>query len=278
MSLFRKFLSLVMVLLCLCLPIRVYAVQADYQDYVQQMLQYYLWHQEAAEEEIQVLLDYLNEIDSEQGRMWRGLMEDWSFINSRLPITPKMLPDGLPEDDTLCIVIMGLELNADGTMKEELIDRLIAGLSSALKYPNAYVAVTGGNTSEVKGVTEAGQMAHWLRERGITEEKLIVDEKAYSTIQNAENVCNILANSYPQVTSLAIVTSDYHIKRSCAMFAAQTHTMALQKGTQPLTLAGTAVNQTDKQSETLKSQLRGICTITGVVYDYTFDIKPELAE
>ena len=67
----------------------------------------------------------------------------------------------------LCIVIMGYDLRDDGSMKEELIDRLVVGLSSALKYPNAYVAVTGGATSDVPGVTEAGQMAQWLMERGL---------------------------------------------------------------------------------------------------------------
>lgn len=278
MSLFRKFLSLILICTLLCLPLQVQASEENSGDYVQQMLQYYLWHQEAAAEEIEVLLDYLSQIDPDAGNMWRGLMTDWSYINSRMEITPKMLPDGLPADDSLCIVIMGLQLNPDGTMKEELIDRLVAGLSSALKYPNAYIAVTGGNTSEVKGVTEAGQMAQWLRDRGIPDEKLIVDKKAYNTIQNAENVCGILANSYPQVTSLAIVTSDYHVKRSCAMFAAETHTRAASTGTVPLELVAAAANLTNQQNESLKSQLRGICTITGVVYDYTFDIKPELAE
>ena len=173
---------------------------------------------------------------------------------------------------------MGFGLNPDGSMKEELIDRLVVGLSSALKYPNAYVAVTGGPTSQTKGVTEAGQMAAWLRQRGISDDRLIVENRSYSTIQNAQYVCAILESSYPQVESLAVVTSDYHIQRSCAMFAAQTHFQAACNGTAPLKLVGAAANETDTPMESLESQARGICAITGVTYEYAPETQPELSE
>ena len=32
--------------------------------------------------------------------------------------------DGLPNDDSLCITVLGFALNDDGTMKDELVGRL----------------------------------------------------------------------------------------------------------------------------------------------------------
>lgn len=278
MTFFRKFLSLFLVLACLSLPVTASASQRDMEDYIQRMMQYYLRYQEDASEEIDVILDYLTEEDPVQGTMWRGIMDSWSYINSRLPLTEKMLPDGLPEDDSLCIVILGYDLKDDGSMKEELIDRLVAGLSSALKYPNAFVAVTGGATSHVKGVTEAGQMAAWLRQRGIDDSRLIVENRSLSTIQNAQKVLRVLSCDYPQVKSFALVTSDYHVRQGCAYFAAEAHRIAAQNGTTPLTIVGTAVNPTKSREFDLYSQAWGICAITGVDYEVNPETQPELSE
>lgn len=278
MTFFRKILSFILVFACLTLPLTASAASSDMEDYIQRMMQYYLYYQEEAAEEIDVLLDYLEEKDAAKGAMWRGIMADWSHINSDLPVTPKMLPDGLPQDDSLCIVILGYDLNDDGSMKEELIDRLVAGLSSALKYPNAYVAVTGGATSDVKGVTEAGQMAAWLRQRGIDDSRLIVETKALSTVQNATRVMKILNRDYPQVTSLAMVTSDYHVRQGCAFFAAATHSAAARNGTAALKIVGTAVNNTGRHWDDLHTQAWGICAITGVEYEGTPDTVPTLSE
>ena len=57
------------------------------------------------------------------------------------------LPDGLPEDDTLCLVALGFHLNSDGTMREELIERLKVLLAESRKYPNAVIVCTGGPTA-----------------------------------------------------------------------------------------------------------------------------------
>lgn len=50
-----------------------------------------------------------------------------------------VLPDGLPDTDELCIVVLGFQLNPDGSMRDELINRLNVALRSAEKYPNAYI-------------------------------------------------------------------------------------------------------------------------------------------
>ena len=273
MSIFRKFLCLFLAVLVLSLPVQTSAAGEDTEAYIQRMLQYYLTYQEKAEDEIGFLLDYLSELDPETGDRWRKIMVSWAFHNSRMELNRGILPDGLPQDDSLAIVIMGYGLRADGTMREELIDRLVVGLSSALKYPNAYVVVTGGATSALDGVTEAGQMARWLRERGIGAERLIVENKAMSTIQNARRVCRIMEESYPQVRSVAVVTSDYHIRQSCTMFSTAFHNEGL-----PVKVVSNAVNHTGKTVDDLYTQAWGICSITGIPFDAEPETQPELSE
>lgn len=277
MSFFRKIFSLFLALSLLALPLRVRAA-GDTEDYVQRMIQYYLNYQEQAEEEIAVLLDYISETDPQQAELWRKIMVSWAYNNSQMTVNRGILPDGLPTDDSLCIVIMGYGLNKDGSMKEELIDRLVVGLSSALKYPNAYVAVTGGATSDVKDVTEAGQMAQWLRERGISNDRLIVENKALSTTQNAVRVHRLLMSGYPQVSSVAVITSDYHIRQSCTMFTTMSHYASAVNGTRQLKLVGNAVNDTGRTKNDLYTQAWGISVITGVPFDGTPETQPALSE
>jgi len=278
MELFRKFLSFFLVMTLLVVPVKTQAAEADAEDYILRMIQYYLRYQEEADEEIAVLLGYLEEQDPELGNLWRKIMVGWAYHSSRMEINSRILPDGLASDDSLCIVIMGYGLRADGSMREELVDRLVVGLSSAMKYPDAYVVVTGGATSDVPGVTEAGQMAEWLVERGVSADRIIVEDRSYSTLQNVQRVYRILIRDYPQVKDVAVITSDYHIRQSCTFFMAMFHQGVYESGYRQLRLVSQAANTTGKTGKDLRSQAWGISAITGIPYDGTPDIKPTLCD
>ena len=278
MRLFRKFFAVLLICVILSLPVTTRAYSADTQDYVQRMIQYYMQHQERADQEIAFLLDYLEEQDPQLANLWRRIMVSWAYHNGRMELNNGILPDGLPTDDTLCIVIMGYDLRADGTMREELVDRLVVGLSSALKYPNAYVLVTGGATSDVEGITEAGEMARWLMERGVEEHRIIRESGSYSTMQNVRKVNNILIRDYPQITDVALITSDYHIRQSCVYFATMFHYGTWESGNRQLKLCANAVNTTGKQVNDLYAQARGISAITGIPFAGRPDTQPELTE
>ena len=261
------FFSLFLALLLLGIPPRANAAEMKTEDYAQLMVQYYLAYQNRAEAEINVLMEQIN--DPWLEGMWQGILDSWEYNNYHMPVYQDVLPDGLPQDQSLCIVIMGYGLNSDGSMKKELVDRLTVGLASAMKYPNAYVAVTGGTTSNIKGVTEAGQMASWLCAQGISADRLIVESKALSTTENAVNVHRILMESYPQVTSLAVVTSDYHIRQSCTMFTTVNHNAVYAHGARSLDLVGNAGNYTGRTADTLYTEAWGISLITGIPFDRT---------
>ena len=237
------------------------------ESYAVSLIQYYLHHQEAANDVIWDITRQMKELDRKQGAVWEKIMFDWSWINSDMPVYEDSLPDGLPQDDSLCIVVMGYGLNPDGSMQAELEDRLVVALLSALKYPEAYVLVTGGQTGAVDGVTEAGQMAAWLQNKGLEKGRIIQERQSLSTTANAVNSYKLLTKSYPQVDSIAIITSDYHLTASCALFAAMSNYQSGYKSGKSLELVGNAVCTTDTQWDSLATQAWGMSMIMGLPYE-----------
>lgn len=168
---------------------------------------------------VQVDIDKLAALDKESADRWAAIIKYWNDANEKDFVNKDILPDGLPDDNSLCIVVLGYQLNADGTMKDELIGRLETALDNADKYPNAYILVTGGGTASANSsATEADCMAEWLLENGIAEDKVIIENMSKTTAENALFSYAILNRDYPEVSSIAIVTSDYHIPLGCMLF------------------------------------------------------------
>ena len=169
--------------------------------------------------------DYLAQLKAEDRRLgsaWQEIMDYWQYINNDITVNPDVLPDGLPTDDSLCIVVLGYELNPDGSVTDELVGRCQTALDCAEKYPNSYVAVTGGGTALYnKKATEADSMAEWLVENGLDEDRLIIENQSQTTVENAQFTCKIISEEYPQIKELAIVSSEYHIPLGCLLFKAQ---------------------------------------------------------
>lgn len=248
----------------------------DAADYIRQLMSYYIHYGEAAKTDMDCLIYALSEIDLNQARAWASIMEYWRYANDEMPLYPGVLPDGLPKDDSLCIVVLGFALNPDGSMRKELIGRLETALASAEKYPNAYVLCTGGGTaSSNKATTEADSMAQWLTEKGIDAARIITENKSYSTVENAKYSCEILSRDYPQVTHLALVTSDYHLPRACLLFHTQMNLAACYEGKALLCVAANAAYQTGRTVRGFEQQLSDMQALTGV---YVEDApKPELS-
>ena len=141
-----------------------------------------------------------------------------------------LLPDGLPKDDSLCIVCLGFQLYPDGRMRDELVGRLEVARACAMKYPDAWILLTGGPTAaQDKTITEADAMADWLVENGIEKDRILIENRSLTSAANALYSYELLNEGYPQVTDIAIVTSDYHIALGSQLFQAQ-FTMARARG------------------------------------------------
>lgn len=234
----RIFLSLLLVL-CLVFSMTATASAAENPNVViRDLLNYYRYYESDSLTDIYRLLDELEQMDPAQADNWRKIMDRWDYAVNELEIPYGCLPDGLPEDDSLCIVVMGYVLNRDGTMRDELVGRCQVALNSHKKYPNAYIICSGGGTASGNSrATEAGRMADWLIANGVDESRVIVENRSLSSEHNAMYSMKILKEQYPQVNSIALISSDYHIRRCYVLFEAA---LALNDWDEDYTILGTA--------------------------------------
>ncbi len=239
-------------------------VKADTQEYRQQLLKAYSSSPEGSSATIETCLEALEAESPSQGVLWRQIMSDWDRLNHSGFASSRGLQEGLAQDDSLCIVVFGYGLNRDGSMKPELFDRLNTALQAARQYPNAYIAVTGGETSGVKGISEAAVMAIWLMNNDICEERIILEKKSLSTTENAKYTCALLNRKYPQVKQLAVVTSDYHIALAATMLqTACTYSASMQGGREMSVVAGASCATSTPAGGSLSTQAWGISVLTG---------------
>ena len=201
----------------------------------------YAAKQDAAIAEELALLDELKNEDYALGGLWRDIYEYWRYVNSDFSVQPGTVPEGLAEDDSLCIVVLGFQLEPDGSMAAELRGRCETALACLERYPNAVLAVTGGGTAfGNRSATEGGVMAAWFSEHGVAAEKLIKEDASLTTADNAVFTGRLLREKAPQVRQLLIVSSDYHLPLGCLLFEEKALLCAYAEGTKPFTVAAWA--------------------------------------
>ncbi|MBR3128489.1 MAG: YdcF family protein, partial [Solobacterium sp.] len=96
----------------------------------------------------------------------------------------------------------------------DLLLRLQTALSCAEEYPDADLIVCGGN-HDASGCTEAGFMMNWLKGKGISSGRMILEDKSADTISNFRNAAKLIDPQGPVI----LVTSSYHIYRAVKMAA-----------------------------------------------------------
>lgn len=112
------------------------------------------------------------------------------------------------------IVALGFGLENDGSMRDELVQRLESAAAAAQTSPESPIVVTGGNPQN--GTAEADAMRDWLVGDGIDESRIHVEDAADSTVQNALLSQPILDSI--GVNSIVIATSDNHVRRAASDF------------------------------------------------------------
>ena len=212
---------------------------------VSDMVYAYADRQEASTDIIRPDLEQLNALDPALGSLWTKLMRTWSEVNSGLTLNPGVLPDGLPEDESLCIVVLGFQLESDGSMAPELLGRCETALKCAEKYPNALIAVTGGGTAwQNPSATEAGVMAEWLISHGVEAARILKEDASRTTGDNAEFTCRLLVENHPKVKVLAIVSSDYHVPLGVLLFQEEALLYEYETGSLPFSVISNAAFDT----------------------------------
>ncbi|MCR5211822.1 MAG: YdcF family protein [Lachnospiraceae bacterium] len=197
--------------------------------------------------EIDGLLSELKAKDHDIGELWKKVMDHWEYVSSDLLVNQGELPSGLPKDDSLCLLVPGFQLNEDGSMQPELIERLKLSLRCALQYPKARLLLSGGPTSVFYGENagkvgsaEADVMAEWLISNGVEAERIMRENKSMTTSENAMLSADIIKNATPKIRYLAIISSDYHIPTVSLLFYAQAERMYYETGERPFEIISNA--------------------------------------
>ena len=226
-------------------PTRSYPLVRGYSEktyrLVSDLVYTYAAKQDAGIAELLRTLEELKAEDVAMEAQWHEILDYWRYVNKDFAPQPGEIPEGLAEDDSLCVVVLGFQLEPDESMAAELKGRCETALKCLERYPQALLAVTGGGTAfGNRSVTEAGVMAAWFIEHGVDPGRILQEDLSLTTADNAVFTGALLRGNAPQVSQLLIVSSDYHLPLGCLLFEEQAILYAHEEGTKPFTVAGWA--------------------------------------
>jgi uncharacterized SAM-binding protein YcdF (DUF218 family) len=124
-------------------------------------------------------------------------------------------PPAVKDFSKPAIVILGYGLNPNGTMRTILRRRVLTGLAVAQFFPQSPIIVTGGNPQS--GRTEAEQMRKMLLLLGFPNNRIMVEDRANSTVQNAQ--FSVPLAKQAGTSGIILVTSTTHQGRADGDFA-----------------------------------------------------------
>lgn len=107
------------------------------------------------------------------------------------------------------LVTLGNRLLDDGSISDFLRGRLEKTLEVADNYD--VLVLTGGVANPKAGKSEGSVMREWLLEKGISADKIIVEDRSTTTKENAKFCREIFEKL--GVNEVAILSSAYHIER-----------------------------------------------------------------
>ena len=112
----------------------------------------------------------------------------------------------------LVAVILGNRLNDDGSITEIMEKRLRSTLKLNELFCPDVIIVSGGVANDKAGVSEAQTMCDYLVERGISSDRIVMEDKSLTTKQNAEFSVPMCAKM--GATEILLCTSLEHMSRN----------------------------------------------------------------
>jgi len=117
-----------------------------------------------------------------------------------------------PEKDAACVVVLGCGIFPDGTLTLSLQKRLNVAFDYLIDNPDTVCIVSGGQ-GENEPFSEASAMSGYLIEKGIDDQRIILENKSTSTSENllySDKIIKQLALD----GDIAVATSDFHMFRT----------------------------------------------------------------
>ena len=116
------------------------------------------------------------------------------------------------------IVVLGCQLWGEDP-SPMLQKRLDKAYDLLVKYPDVPVVVTGGQGDD-EVISEGEGMKRYLVRKGISEDRIIVEDKSTSTFENIKNAFEI-TDAMGMSRDVTIATSEYHIYRASLIAKSQ---------------------------------------------------------
>lgn len=200
----------------------------------------YVYPNEDNERKLEEDLERIRSVDERDYELSKSIADHWSKVylapDYRLNLyhgEEKAELSELPDSDAHAIVVLGYALH-NGEMQPELVGRCDAAAALARSLPNAILVCSGGATGDNNPDqhTEAGLMKEYLANNcGIDESRILTDNRAMTTRDNAVNTMEILREH--GVKSMTIVTSAYHQRWGQAVYHAAAELCRRQYGYAP---------------------------------------------
>lgn len=139
-----------------------------------------------------------------------------SVINLIFILTPKTVEISESSD---YVILLGGGIDKNGNLPTSVKNRVKKAAEYLKNHPESICVVSGG-TLKWLPVAEAPELKNQLVLNGISEEKILVEDKALDTIQNFQNSIEVLKNftgkSEEEIlnSKIVIITSFYHLRRA----------------------------------------------------------------
>ncbi len=123
-----------------------------------------------------------------------------------------------PSDDLDYVIVLGAQVR--GTRITKSLGKRLETAYDYLKNNPDTVAVVSGGQGTGEDISEAQAMRDYLVERGIPEERIIMEDKSTNTDENIEFSMDIIQNdSDSGEFSAGIITNNFHVYRASAVCA-----------------------------------------------------------
>lgn len=113
-------------------------------------------------------------------------------------------------EEPQAVIVLGCQIRGE-TPSTMLAKRCDAALETLSAHPNAVCVVSGGQ-GKGEDISEAEAMRRYLAERGVPEERIVIEDKSASTRENIRFSAELLKER--GIDSAVIVTNDFHQYRA----------------------------------------------------------------
>lgn len=109
------------------------------------------------------------------------------------------------------LIVLGARVKGE-TPSLALQYRLDKAYEYLIEHPNTKVVLSGGQ-GPGEDITEAEAMRRYLKEKGILESRMILEDKSTDTVENLRNSFELIKKEKDNA-SITVVTSRFHVLRS----------------------------------------------------------------